>query len=101
VLARQADVLRAESEFLDELAAGLLREADLDEPRVAVLRAAPVAIARRAVRRWLGTPPVSAAEVERVMAVVVGDRVATEVSGARRVERSGGRLRLVATAPLP
>lgn len=92
VLARQADLLRAESELLDELADALLTEADPERPSTRVLRGAPVALARRALRRWLGPPPPSADEIERLLAVVQGRAVAAELAGGRRVRRSHGRL---------
>src|SRR5690606_15164040 len=71
VLARQADTAGEEAAFLDELAAGL------DPTDAKALAAAPVVLARRAVRRWLrdagtGGPerhPPGAAGVERVLAV--------------------------------
>jgi tRNA(Ile)-lysidine synthase len=89
VLARQADVLRAESDFLDELA----RAAWPDDAALAArLVALPEVLARRAVRCWLGSPPPSLADVERVLAVARGDRRATEVSDGRRVSRHQGRL---------
>src|SRR5262249_14172920 len=64
LLARQADTLRGEAELLDALAAAL------DPTDARALAAAPPALARRAVRRWLtcGYPP-DAAAVERVLAV--------------------------------
>lgn len=92
VLARQADLLRAESELLDELADALLTEAGVSTPSTRVLRQAPVALARRALRQWLGAPPPSAGEIERVMGVVQGRAVAAELAGGRRVRRSHGRL---------
>ena len=58
-----------------------------------------VALARRAVRRWLavdGYPP-DLAVVGRVLAVANGEAVATEVGGGRRVRRSHGRLLLEPT----
>jgi tRNA(Ile)-lysidine synthase len=58
----------------------------------AELAAAPVALARRAVRLWLGAPPPSAAHVEAVLAVVRGERRSVEVPGGVEVSRSGGRL---------
>jgi tRNA(Ile)-lysidine synthase len=87
LLARQADTLRDEADLLDELAAGL------DPTDARALTAAPVALARRAVRRWLtdGYPP-DAAAVERVLAVARGDVVACEIDRGRRVSRSGMRL---------
>jgi len=92
VLARQADVLRAESDLLDELGDAVLADAGPETPSTLVLRNAPVALARRALRRWLGPPPPSAAEIERVMSVVEGRAAAAELRGGRRVRRSHGRL---------
>jgi tRNA(Ile)-lysidine synthase len=89
VLARQAALLRDDAELLDGLASSL------DPTDARALAAAPVALARRAVRRWLATDhPVSADAVERVLAVARGDVVACEVTGVGRVARSGGRLRV-------
>ncbi len=57
-------------------------------------RAAPVALARRAVRRWLaGEHPPDGAAVERVLAVARGERRACEVAPGLRVERRQQRLR--------
>ena len=90
VLARQAEVLRDEADLLDALAA------DLDPTDARALAAAPVALARRAVRRWLaGEHPPDAAAVERVLAVARGERRACEVAAGLRVERHQQRLRLV------
>jgi tRNA(Ile)-lysidine synthase len=92
VLARQAAVLRAEADLLDELGDALLTEAGGAEPEARVLAAAHPALARRAVRRWLGTPSPSLAEVERVLAVARCDRRAAQLSRGRRVWRRDGRL---------
>jgi tRNA(Ile)-lysidine synthase len=92
VLARQAELLRDESELLDALADELLTTAGRDAPSTRVLRGAAVPLARRALRAWLGPPPPSADEIERVMTVVRGERVATELAGRRSVRRSHGRL---------
>jgi tRNA(Ile)-lysidine synthase len=92
VLARQAEILRSDSELLDELAARAWPGAD--EPRAAPLIALPAPLARRAVRQWLGAPPPSMAEVERVLAVARGDARATELAGRRAVSRSAGVLTL-------
>ncbi|MCU1450078.1 MAG: tilS, partial [Acidimicrobiales bacterium] len=80
VLARQADVLREEAATLDALAAAL------DPTDARALAAAPVALARRAVRTWLraGHPPTAAA-VERVLAVARHEARSTEVGQGRRV----------------
>jgi tRNA(Ile)-lysidine synthase len=92
VLARQAAVLRAEADLLDELGDVLLAEAGGHEPTARVLADAHPALARRAVRRWLGAPPPSLAEVERVLAVARGEHRAAQLSGGRRVWRRDGRL---------
>jgi tRNA(Ile)-lysidine synthase len=91
VLARQAEHLRAESDFLDELAAAAWPLGDAT-PVQPLLALAPV-LARRALRCWIGPPPPSADEVERVLAVARGEVVATELAGGLRIERSHGELR--------
>ena len=92
ILARQAGLAADDSALLDELAAAL------DPTDVAALRAAPAALARRALRGWLrssvGHHPPSAAEIARVMVVVSGHAPACELSGGRRVSRKAGRLRV-------
>ncbi len=92
VLNRQAEVLRAEADLLDELADALLSEAGGDAPSVRALAGAHPALARRAVRRWLGLPPPSLAEVERVLAVARCERRAAQLSRGRRVWREAGVL---------
>ena len=89
VLARQAALARTD----DDLLAGLAAELDPTDARA--LSAAPVALARRAVRHWLGgTHPPDAATVERVLAVARGSALGTDVGGGRRVERHHQRLSL-------
>lgn len=91
LIARTADLLRVDDDFLEMLAA------DIDVTDAQALSSAPAPLARRAVRRWLaldGYPP-DAHAVARVLAVAGGEAIACEVSGGRRVERSGQRLRLV------
>jgi tRNA(Ile)-lysidine synthase TilS/MesJ len=90
VLARQAAVLRAEADLLDELGDALLASAGGPEPTARVLAEAHPAIARRAIRQWLGTPPPSLAEVERVLAVARCERRAAQLAGGRRVWRQAG-----------
>jgi tRNA(Ile)-lysidine synthase len=92
VLNRQAAVMRAEADLLDELADALLAEAGVDAPSARALAGAHPALARRAVRRWLGAPPPSLAEVERVLAVARCERRATQLSHGRRVWREAGAL---------
>ncbi len=91
VLARQAEVLRVESEYLDEAAQALWPQSDGDTS-TRRLTQMPIALARRAVRCWLGSPPPAFDEVERVMAVARGEVIATEISGGRRVWRSSGQM---------
>lgn len=87
VLARQAALWRDDDALLEQLAG------ELDPTDAKALQAAPVALARRALRRWLADPlPPSAAEIERVLAVVRGERVACQLEGGRRVTRSHQRL---------
>jgi tRNA(Ile)-lysidine synthase len=94
VLARQASILRAESDLLDQLARDALAAAGGTEPRGAAVAALTPALARRVVRSWLGAPPPSLDEVERVLAVARGERRATELAGGRRVGRRAGILRV-------
>jgi len=88
VLVRQADVLRSEADFLD----GLARAAWPGEAgaRALDLAALPRALARRAVRCWLGAPPPSLDEVDEVLVVARGERRAVDLAGGRRVRRSAG-----------
>jgi tRNA(Ile)-lysidine synthase len=94
VLARQAELIAADADLLDELAAGV------DPTYARGLVAAPLALSRRALRRWLRDGeerhPPSSAEIERVLAVASGEAAACELAGGRRVWRSGGRLRVAA-----
>ena len=104
VLARQAGVARADSDLLDGLAAELLARAAADPgagriaPPVdssvatAPLFEAPIALARRALRLWLGPPPPSSVEIDRVLAVVRGERRAVELAGGTTVSRHARRL---------
>ena len=91
VLARQADLLRDEAALLDALAAAL------DPTDARAVAAAPPALARRALRRWLqagGEHPPDAATVERALAVARGTTVAADVGGGRRLARTDNVLRL-------
>jgi tRNA(Ile)-lysidine synthase len=90
VLTRQADLLRDDSDLLDELAAAL------DPTDAKQLSAAPLPLARRAVRRWLTTEhPPDAATVERVLRVAGGQATGCDLGAGRRVERSHQRLQLL------
>lgn len=86
VLARQADLLRDDSELLEDLAA------EFDPTDAATLAGMPIALARRVVRAWLGPPPPALATIDRVLAVARGERPAVELPGGDRLERVGGRL---------
>jgi len=97
LLARHADLLRAEAALLD----GLARRTVPEPSDARALAAAPDALARRAVRAWLQDVaaetrterhPPSLADVQRVLDVAAGRAVGTELSGGRRVGRSHGRL---------
>jgi tRNA(Ile)-lysidine synthase len=90
VLTRQADLLRDDSDLLDELAAAL------DPTDAKQLSAAPLPLARRAVRRWLTTDhPPDAATVERVLRVAGGQATGCDLGAGRRIERSHQRLQLL------
>jgi tRNA(Ile)-lysidine synthase len=91
VLARQAALLREETEFLDGLAVAAW-PGDDGRADVASLRALPPVLARRALRNWLGAPPPSADEITRVLAVVDGVARAAELAGGRAVRRTRGVL---------
>ncbi|MFN8021476.1 MAG: tRNA lysidine(34) synthetase TilS [Acidimicrobiales bacterium] len=93
VLARQAALLRDESDLLDELARAL------DPTDARALAAAPPPLARRAVRRWLTDTdperhPPDAATVERVLDVATGRALGTDVGAGRQVRRRDQLLRL-------
>jgi len=91
VLTRQAEVLREESDYLDALARAAW-PADPARPLASPLTRLPRTLARRAVRCWLGAPPPSLDEVERVLAVAAGQGRATELAGGRRVRRTRDQL---------
>ncbi len=87
LLVRQADLLRDDRDLLDE------RAAAIDPTDAKALAAAPTALARRAVRRWLtGAHPPDLATVDRVLAVARGEALATDIGGNERVTRSRQRL---------
>ena len=100
LIARQADVLYEDRAWLDLLGVG---DATLDVSDVDCRELSRWPRAR--LRRWLRAKlftldeqndrhPPSAAEVDRALRVVVGDAVATELSGGRRLARRGQRLSL-------
>ena len=91
ILTRQADLIRDDSDLLDQLAAGI------DPTDAPALANAPLALARRAIRQWLAHPyPPDAATVERVLAVARGEAVACQTNDGRLVSRSAQKLNLSA-----
>jgi len=100
VLARQAEVMRDESDLLDALARDALAAAG-DPPRADHIAALAPALARRALRQWLGGTPPSLATIDSLLAVVEGERRALELPGDRRVVRRGGRLSIETSSPEP
>ena len=93
VLTRQAELLRDGAGLLEELAAAS------DPTDAKALAAAPRALARLVVRRWLWSEtgaahPPDLAAVDRVLAVAAGQYIATEVGRHWRVERHEQRLHL-------
>lgn len=89
LLARTADVLRADNDLLDDLA----REIDPTDAKA--LAAAPTPLAHRAIRQWLSDPyPPDLATLERVLAVARGDVLACDVGENRQIRRSKQRLTL-------
>lgn len=96
VLARQAEVARADSELLDRLAGEALADAG-DPPAADDLAGLDPALGRRAVRAWLGPPPPPFEHVEGVLDVAAGRRRSIDLPGGVRVARSGGRLHRMAT----
>jgi tRNA(Ile)-lysidine synthase len=92
VLLRGVDTVDDDVSWLDDAAAAI------DPTDARQLATAPVALARRAVRRWLRTAgyPPDAATVQRVLAVAAGKQVACEIAGGSRVERHRQRLSVIA-----
>ncbi len=93
VLARQAGLLREVADHLDAEASSL------DATDARALNAAPAAVARVAVRRWISETiglehPVDAAAVARVLEVASGRTKAADVVGGWEVRRTESRLRL-------
>ncbi|MHB8467380.1 MAG: tRNA lysidine(34) synthetase TilS [Acidimicrobiales bacterium] len=90
LLVRSAELMRADADVL-----GALSE-EVDATDAKALARAPIAVARRAVRKWLtdAVPPYppSAAAVERVLAVARGEALACEVAGVGRIARHHQRL---------
>jgi tRNA(Ile)-lysidine synthase len=89
MLTRTADIVRADNDLLDELAAAI------DPTDAIALSRAPLPLARRAIRQWLAKPyPPDLATVERVLAVARGDALACDIGQNREIRRSKQRLTL-------
>jgi tRNA(Ile)-lysidine synthase len=87
MLTRTADILRADNDLLDELAAAI------DPTDALSLARAPLPLARRAVRTWLAQPyPPDLATVDRVLAVARGEALACDIGQNREIRRSKQRL---------
>lgn len=100
VLCRQSELLGDDEALLSELA-GAIDPTDAKE-----LAAAPLPLARRAVRRLLreetaSSHPASSAAVERVLSVAAGRALACEVGGGFSVRRRRGRLVVERNVPSP
>lgn len=89
LLARESHLVADDEDFLANLAAAL----DVHDARA--LAAAPLPLARRAVRRWLADPyPPDSATIERVLEVARGVHPGCDIGRGRRVVRSRQRLEL-------
>jgi tRNA(Ile)-lysidine synthase len=91
LLLRTGDLLRADDDLLDELAAAI----DPADARAVAAAAAP--LARRALRTWLaadGYVP-DLATLNRALDVARGAATACQLGGARRLERHRQRLEIV------
>lgn len=90
VIVRAADVLRDDNDLLEQLASSI------DPTDAPALAAAPLPLARRAVRRWLADPyPPDQATVDRVLAVARGDHPGCDIGGNRQIRRSKQRMAIV------
>lgn len=94
LLARTADVLREDSGLLDRLAA------DIDPTDAKAVAAAEPALARRALRTFIGGDgyPPDVATLTRALDVARGVRRACDLGGGRRLERHQQRLQIVGEA---
>jgi tRNA(Ile)-lysidine synthase len=91
VIARQSELVRDDDALLDELASAI------DPTDAKAIAAAPLALARRALRMWLAHPyPPDLATVERVLCVARGETPGCDIGGGRQVKRSQQRLKIIA-----
>lgn len=89
LIARESDLIADDDQLLDELASAINVLDALE------LAAAPLPLARRAIRGWLADPyPPDSATVERVLDVARGLHPSCDIGRGRRVVRSRQRLEL-------
>jgi tRNA(Ile)-lysidine synthase len=89
LLARTADLLRADNDLLDQLAEAI------DPTDAKAVANAPTPLAYRALRRWLSDPyPPDLASLERVLSVARGEVLACDIGENRQIRRSKQRLTL-------
>ena len=89
IIARDSLLVGDDEQYLQELASFI------DVHDAQALAAAPLPLARRAIRMWLANPyPPDSATVERVLEVARGIHPGCNIDGDRQVRRSNQRLRL-------
>ena len=95
LLVRTSAVLRDDDRLLDGLASVL------DPTDARAIAMAEPALARRALRRWIGAGgyPPDVATLERALEVARGRAKACELGGGRRLERHRQRMQIVSTGP--
>jgi tRNA(Ile)-lysidine synthase len=92
LICRTAELLAAEAAFLD------LEASKLDPTDAKAVAQAPIALARRALRRWIqgnGQHPPAWRDVGKALLVATGKRRGAQLAGGAFVKRSRGRLVLV------
>ncbi len=82
VLARQAEILRADDALLQSLAL------QIDPTDARALTQADPVLAKRALRAWMADPyPPDSATIDRAMAVARGEILGTDLGGGRHLSR--------------
>ncbi len=99
ILARTAELMRAQNEALDSLVQ------PVDPTDAAAMRSLPEAVMAEALRVWWrdqtdGLPPPDRAAVRRMGDVVAGTSRGAEIAAGWRMDRTAGRLRLTRDTPL-
>ena len=95
LLVRTADILRDDNRLLDRLAEAI------DPTDAVAIGAADPALARRALRAWigLGRYPPDVATIDRAMDVAYGAAKACDLGEGRRLERHRQRLEIIEADP--